>query len=409
MRYLSLVFRSIIFSSLLLVHFAATAATNEEKFKSAYQAYQQHFEANDKAQALRSAKTAYQAGAKLFGKSSVNTANLAINYATLLNDAGELKKAKKALKGKLDTLEQRFGSEAGELVPLLVELGRANINPKSMQAGLDYFDRASSLAKAHENPLYPAQRNSDIASALMSGGNYMGSETFIKRAHAVYAVRLQPTDVRLGLTSYQMAMWAMGRQQHDSAVDFLGVSLTAFETDDGQMGDLERTVRYRLVETYEAMGLSDASTEHCVALGASQDWVLPPAPVFGKQAQYPREAVEAKLSGDVVLAFTIDGNGFVRNAVVSQSSNAVFDKSALEMIRQYRFAPRFEEGKPIATDGIRFTESFDFAEAKSAGFRPSFQRPGLGGFPTDRFDDPSLCGDSTNNSGRCGGVGPPDR
>jgi TonB family protein len=331
----------------------------------------------------------------------VNTANLATNYAALLNDAGELSKAKKTLKGKLEILEKRHGAQSWELVPMLVELGRANLKPKTQQVALDYFERASDLAEGHDNPLFVGQQNFDIASALMKGGNYQRSEPFMARAHQVYVQRLQPTDMRLGLTSYQMAIWAVSRRHYDEAAKFLNGSLAAFKMDDGPMGDLERTVRYRLVETYELMGMSEAATEHCIAVGAHQEWSLPPSPLFGVQANYPVQAAESKLSGEVSLVFAVDANGFVTDAAVAKSSDPVFDDAALEMIQKYRFAPRFEGGEPVATPGVRFTASFDLAAAKSGSFNADFQRPGLPGFSQPRFDDPSVCGDPTDNSGRC--------
>ena len=100
-------------------------ADNREKFNSAYTAYQEHISANQEDQALEAANDAYRYGSKVFGRNHVNTANLAINYAILLNDTGDHRKARKTLKGKLDILEKRYGEDATNLVPLFMQLGRA--------------------------------------------------------------------------------------------------------------------------------------------------------------------------------------------------------------------------------------------------------------------------------------------
>lgn len=391
---------------LILPLICVSATTNKEKFTNAYAAYQQHLAANEATLALAFAQDAYRLGKKLFGKDSVNTANLATNYAALLNDAGRTKKAGKLLKGKLTILEERFGANAKELVPVLTELGRVNLNEKMLQLGLSYFRRAAALAELESNPLYAAQQNFDIAKMLMNRGFHSSSESFMRTAHEKYAAKLQSNDVRLGLTSYQMAVWALSRRQHDAAIPYLDQALTAFKTDDKHMGDLERTVRYRLVETYETMGDRQAATEHCVTVGARQDWISPPEPLFATQAAYPQAAVEKKLSGEVVLGFTVDENGFVADASVTQSTDAVFDSAALDMIQQYRYAPRFEGGIAVATGNLQFTASFDLRVEKSGGgSKLSFQRPPLPGFPTPVMGDPSLCGDPTDTSGRCGNFG----
>jgi TonB family protein len=407
MSYITLTFRSVACVALLLAPMTAAAATSEEKFKSAYAAYQQHIAANETKQARASAKVAYQVGTKLFGKTSVNTANLANNYAALLNDTGEFKKARKTLKGQLQILEQRYGSSATQLVPMLFELGRANFDAKAPPISLDYFQRAATLAENHDNPIYAAKRNFDIATTILNLGYYPGSEPFMRRAYEIYSEHVEPSDFRLGLTSYQMAIWAMTRQQNEQAIAYLNGSLTSFRTNDGNMGDLERTVRYRLVETYERMGLRDAATEHCLALGASQAWSLPPAPVFGTKAAYPQAAIDNKLSGEVQLAFTIDENGYVNNPTVAESSDAVFDESALEMIRQHRFAPRFENGEPVATAGVQVTATFDIGAINSGGLRANFQRPPERGFLHPDLNDPSVCGDPNDaiNASRCSGFG----
>jgi TonB family protein len=389
----------------VFAHLTAAAATNEEKFKSAFAAYQQHIAANDTKQALASAKVAYQRGSKLFGKTSVNTANLANNYAALLNDTGDFKKARKTLKGQLQILEQRYGSSATQLVPMLIELGRANFDAKLPQISLGYFQRAASLAENHDDPTYAAKRNFEIATTILKLGYYPGSEPFMRRAHEIYSEHVEAGDFRLGLASYHMAMWALTKQENEQAIEYLNGSLTTFTTNDGKMGDLERTVRYRLVETYEAIGLRDAATEHCVALGAAQEWSLPPAPVFGTKAKYPQAAIDKKLSGEVRLAFTIDESGYVTNATVAESSDAVFDESALEMIAQNRFAPRFENGEPVATTGVQITAIFDISAANTGGARANFKRPPQRGFLQPDLNDASVCGDPNDatNASRCSG------
>ena len=100
-------------------------ADDQNNFKLAYAAYQQHISANETEQALVMARDAQKYGTKVFGKSHRNSANLALNYARLLNDTGDHKKARKTLKGKLRILEKHYGDNSPQLVPMIMEEARA--------------------------------------------------------------------------------------------------------------------------------------------------------------------------------------------------------------------------------------------------------------------------------------------
>lgn len=73
--------------------------------------------------------------------------------------------------------------------------------------------------------------------------------------------------------------------------------------------------------------------------------------------KYPSVAVSARLSGQVTLEVAIDLDGSVGYArVISPSS--VFDQTALDAVRQWRFAPRLVNGVPsraVVTTIVTFT------------------------------------------------------
>ena len=360
-----------------LFYASAGGADDRAAFQGAYQQYKQHMEANETSQALDAASQAYTLGAKLFGKNSVNTANLAVNYAVLLNDAEDYRQSARVLRGKLPILEDHYGSDAIELVPALVQLGRAKFDPRRPRQALEHFSRASWLADNHENRLYRGQQCFDISRELLQRGGIQFAEQFIQSAHSIFAEELQENDVRLGLTSFHMGMWATGRQQFDKAAEYFHGSLTAFQTDDGPMLEMEKTVRQRLVALYESMEQPERATEHCVALGARQSWSTPPTPIHTARPVFSEAAVKDKLSGEVALEFTIDEQGYVRDAAVTRSSNPALDDVAITMIRKYRYAPRFEAGAPVATDRIEYVATLTAeAPARRPGARERRARRG---------------------------------
>ena len=214
------------------------------------------------------------------------------------------------LRGKLKVLEKHHGDNAADLVPVTIQLARAAKNPKT---ALEHLNRAADLSKGYEDNLLEAQKNFDIMTILASRGGGSLVEPFIDRAHEIYRERLQPNDIRLGLTSYHKARWAMSRGQHEKTVDYLLAALTAFKTPGGEpMGDLERNVRQQLVQTYEVLKHRKNATEHLLALGANQDWFPTTEPVFRAAADLPAELIEKQIDGKVTVSFTVDEARFQR-------------------------------------------------------------------------------------------------
>jgi len=74
------------------------------------------------------------------------------------------------------------------------------------------------------------------------------------------------------------------------------------------------------------------------------------APALEKfvDADYPAEAEQQALEGNVVLVLDIDASGHVTNASVSQSAGHGFDEAAVAAAKQFTFKPATRGGKPIA-------------------------------------------------------------
>ncbi len=74
------------------------------------------------------------------------------------------------------------------------------------------------------------------------------------------------------------------------------------------------------------------------------------APVIIKtvRPEYPEEASEAEIEGDVTLLVYIDENGDVRNAIVQSSPGlAALEEAAKEAALECKFKPATKRGKPI--------------------------------------------------------------
>ncbi len=97
----------------------------------------------------------------------------------------------------------------------------------------------------------------------------------------------------------------------------------------------------------------DAGTDQRL-LGAAEDeeetFDTPPQPVVTASFAYPLQAKKANLQGYVLLSVLVNEQGEVVEAQVLESSPpGVFEQSALEGIRRWRFNPAQAKGKPVAT------------------------------------------------------------
>ncbi len=66
--------------------------------------------------------------------------------------------------------------------------------------------------------------------------------------------------------------------------------------------------------------------------------------------RYPYRAARKKIEGWVKVSFVITVQGTVQDAVVVDAKpKGIFDKAALQAILKWRFKPRINNGKPVAT------------------------------------------------------------
>jgi len=75
--------------------------------------------------------------------------------------------------------------------------------------------------------------------------------------------------------------------------------------------------------------------------------VLPKA-VYRVRPKYPIAMIRSGLRGEVVLQFTVDETGAVKDPVVLRSSNPYFNQGALEALSQWKFEPGRLGGEPVA-------------------------------------------------------------
>src|SRR6185437_4967225 len=76
--------------------------------------------------------------------------------------------------------------------------------------------------------------------------------------------------------------------------------------------------------------------------------VIPPVLTYRVDPEYSTEARKAKYSGTVTLSVSVDETGNVTAASVLRSLGMGLDEKAIEAVRQWKFNPATQNGKPVA-------------------------------------------------------------
>lgn len=76
-------------------------------------------------------------------------------------------------------------------------------------------------------------------------------------------------------------------------------------------------------------------------------------PIVKVAPVYPRRALSRGLEGHVIVEFTVTRTGTVRDPVVIESTNSVFERAALAACLKFKYKPRIVDGEPIEVAGVR--------------------------------------------------------
>jgi len=81
-------------------------------------------------------------------------------------------------------------------------------------------------------------------------------------------------------------------------------------------------------------------------------------PLVRVEPQYPPQAQRRKLEGWVQVRFTISTAGSVKDATVIKSSDAVFERNALQAVNRWKYQPQMQAGKPTEAAGQQVVVRF---------------------------------------------------
>ena len=114
---------------------------------------------------------------------------------------------------------------------------------------------------------------------------------------------------------------------------------------DFSKGSIENNVA-QLTPTVDA---NSAMSKMKMTAGSDRDIV----PLVRINPDYPPRALSRGIQGWVIVQFTISATGTVKDQIVVDSSNKIFDDAALKAIGRWRYNPKVEEGVAVERKGVQ--------------------------------------------------------
>ena len=353
---------------LCFTNWVSAAEDNDAKieaYNEAYASYKALIEKGDFRQAIPEAEKALELGEELFGEDHKNVALLTDNYAYYLYKAGD-DRAEKVLKLAVERYEKLYGKESPELIPLFMNLGDSVGGRSHRYKQQKYLNKALKLAEQaySKGSIEYAKLSIEAGAQLAQYTQWRVAEKYLEYGYAVLSAEQGDSSQDLGWAAFLLGKSHLARKNYDLSRDYFLTSVTTFQSSEEKGAHpLELSSHAFLVQVYEKMNERELATEHCLAIGrmtpydSEQEYM----PLYTIPPIYPRRAQEMGLQGGTLIEFTVDPNGFVREPRVVQktgSRSSDFDMAAIDATLEWRYAPRFVDGKPVATENVQHWLTF---------------------------------------------------
>lgn len=342
-----------LFLTIVLTMSFKSAAEQEvslnSEFKAAYYSYQKAVKNKDTEEQFKYAKEAYQLGSRFYGEQNINTANLALILARLHLDRNQKKEATPLLLETVNTFQVKQGENAIDLAEVYILLG-LSLNYDKRKQSINYHLKALDIAEenAEKHPFFNAQIQLEAGIALLRLGDRKSN--VILRAQEFFIEKLSANDKRVIESNFYAGKYYLTRRKYSKAIEYFENNLPVFEALQGATHPLELNTHAFLINALEKNGQSDEANKHCIAIGSMTPWddSQEPRPLFRVEPKYPVDYARRGKSGYVIIGFTISDFGTVLDTKVLESvGGKKFERTALAALNNWRYAPKFEGGKPV--------------------------------------------------------------
>ncbi len=356
----AIIFSFITFASAYSVQAEEGKTVTKLDFNKAYRAYTAAQKDGSPDEKTASALKAYTLGKEYHKNNPKTLGILAQNYAGLERDT---KKSIRAFSHALKQYELAYGKDAFELADILIELAKVKVRHRHTFSNNSQFSRAKKLIRTHKgkDSIEMARFHMTVGKLALQYGQRSALNSF-QEAKNIYETKADTVQkAEIALTNFWMGKFYLANRQLQKATKELTTSLDTF-TETSSNSQLTMINHATLIEVYERRHLRDEATKHCLAIGRAtpqkddQDYL----PVFQVHPKYPISAQQARIEGYAIVELTVDEKGFVHKpTIVEMEGSKSFGKEALKAAKEFRYIPKFKDGRPVRVTGVRYKFSFN--------------------------------------------------
>ncbi len=333
------------------IAYANNSVELQQQFKTAYQSYKSSLNSNDLTHQKTAAKEAYELGRKLYGDTHINSAKLALNYVVSRHKLKELSQNDELESFIASVYREKYGNHSKELIDLYYLLSKS-VGWEDKEQYNDYINKSLKLAaeaKPHA-PALTAATQLIMGKDLINTGDRRGK--IILEALEYFDSTFPSNDKRVVEAKFWAGKYYLSFEKRNNAIEVLTSNLPVFEKVKGATHPLELATHAFLVQAYEGKRMSDEATKHCQAIGSMTPWddSQEATPIYRVNPKYPIDMARKGKSGYVVFEFTITDIGTIDDIKTLEYEGKAFIKEGKLALEQWRYAPKFVDGKAVAAE-----------------------------------------------------------
>lgn len=365
----------------------AQTAAQADAFNEAWRQHKIAFAGNDVELKIDTAREVLEIGRSFMSEDDERLAMLMHNYGAVLLQSGRYDEARVVLTDALQLLEDKYGSDALELLDTIKARADAwGGHPDYAERHHAGYKRALRIVARHygKDSLEYADLLMETGARVYDLSRSDVAEYRLRKALEMYEEQLQPPDVRIGAAAFYLGKIRIGKGQYDRAIRYLETAVPNFAGD----SDVDRESRLRamslLVHAYSEKDQPDRVDEYATMIGKELQSAPNSdiTPLITVNPSYPDVFYERGIEGYVDVEISIDHEGRVFNPKVIDVSHSYstyadsggviprpgdlrgarydsFEDAALEAVSKYRFAPRYVDNKPVIVHGHVIRVEFD--------------------------------------------------
>jgi len=99
---------------------------------------------------------------------------------------------------------------------------------------------------------------------------------------------------------------------------------------------------------FSEISKSFKTPEYVWSANGASDHPTPPQLIYSVAPEFPRLMLERNIEGRALVMFIVEKDGSTSHVTAIEATNRLFAESAEEAVRNWKYAPGYYEGEPVA-------------------------------------------------------------